>query len=531
LGTGYSRARTMPTGNQPTASVSNRDVTVSWAESTFAGGTPVSGYAVKRYDTNGQSQSIGSACSGTVSGLTCTENGVPGGTWKYTVTPKQGNNWTGTESAQSASVTVASPSFSFTSSTTVTSLPTTLSGNISNYISGQTVAFRLDDPNAGTVLSGSISPSPVPASGNASATVTIPAGTSNGSHTVYAVGSQGDAASAAITVSVNSSLPVTTSAWDLRDASIGVELNKSDEWAFGGDSRVAGTGSWTSSFDTTRYLQFDYGSVLPDGLPTSSVNFNFRFAATSSQQSETACFYFEVRHTSTGAVIATHGSSANPVGCVVGTTQTTFTTALPEVTTSGIADDLSVRVFIKNSRSNGVLGDLATVSGTSSAGTSSEQSFTLYEKQKIDDSSGSANPTAAAWALAVGGDVWFYGTSGWASTFSSTRYLKLTFPSYAPSSATVSGASFVNSYRGINSSNTCYYFEVLSGSTVIGTHGSTSSPVSCNATANFVTDTVSLPEVNSAAKANGLIIKIYASNASGFQSHHDLATLSFSYTP
>jgi hypothetical protein len=127
--------------------------------------------------------------------------------------------------------------------------------------------------------------------------------------------------------------------------------------------------------------------------------------------------------------------------------------------------------------------------------------------------------------------VWFYGTSGWASTFSSTRYLKLTFPSYAPSSATVSGATFVNSYRGINSSNTCYYFEVLSGSTVIGTHGSTSSPVSCNATANFVTDTVSLPEVNTAARANGLIIKIYASNASGFQSHHDLATLSFSYTP
>jgi hypothetical protein len=531
LGTGYSRARTMPTANQPTASISNRDVTVSWAASSFSGGGNVSGYTVKRYDTNGQSQSIGSACAGTVSGLTCTENGVPGGTWKYTVTPKQGNNWTGTESAQSASAAVQSPAFSFTSSTTVTSLPATLNGNISNYISGQTVAFRLDDPNSGTVLSGSISPSPVPATGNAGVTVTIPAGTSNGSHTVYAVGSQGDTASAAITVSVNSSLPVTTSAWDLRDASIGAELNKSDEWAFDGDSRIAGTGNWTGSFDTARYLQFDYGSPLPAGLPTSSVDFNFRFAATSSQQSETACFYFEVRHASTGAVIATHGSSASPVGCVIGTTQTTFTTALPELTTSDIADDVSVRVFIKNSRSNGVLGDLATVSGTSSAGTSAQQSFTLYERQMIGNSSGSANPSPAAWSLAVGGDVWFYGTSAWGSAFSSTRYLKLTFPSYAPSSATVSGASFINSYRGINSSNTCYYFEVLSASTVIGTHGSASSPVSCNATANYVTDTVSLPEVNTAARANGLIIKIYAKNASGFQSHHDLATLSFSYTP
>jgi hypothetical protein len=531
-GSDAAKAKQMPNGNQPTASISNRDVTVSWAASSFSGGGNVSGYTVKRYDTNGNSQSIGSACSGTVSGLTCTENGVPAGTWKYSVTPKQGNNWTGTESSQSASVTVQSPSFSFTSSTTVTSLPATLNGNISNYIQGQTITFRLDDPNTGTVLSGSISPSPVPASGNASATVTIPAGTSNGPHTVYAVGSQGDTASAAITVSVNSSLPVTTSAWDIRDATIGSELNESDGWAFGGDTRVVGTGNWTTSFTTARYLQFAYGSALPGGLPTSSVNFNFRFAASSSQPSETACFYFEVRRTSTGAVIGTHGSSASPVGCVTGTTQTTFTTALSEVTSSDIADDLSVRVFVKNSRSNGILGDLATVSGTSSPGTSSAQSFTLYENRYTDDSPGNANPNSSPWSLAFSGDGWFYGTqAGWASTFSSTRYLKLTFPSYAPSSATVSGASFVNSYRGINSSNTCYYFEVLSGGTVIGTHGSTSSPVSCNASANYVTDTVSLPEVNTAARANGLVIKIYASNASGFQSQHDLATMSFSYTP
>src|SRR5207249_466477 len=114
----------------------------------------------------------------------------------------------------------------------------------------------------------------------------------------------------------------------------GAESNQSYEWAFVGDNRLKGTGNWTTGFTTARYLQFDYGPALPSGLPASSVNFNFRFAASSSQQSETACFYFEVRRTSTGAVIGTHGSSGNPVGCVAGTTQTTFTTALPEVTSS-----------------------------------------------------------------------------------------------------------------------------------------------------------------------------------------------------
>src|SRR5919204_354950 len=49
--------------------------------------------------------------------------------------------------------------------------------------------------------------------GGASITVTVPAGTANGSHTVYAVGSSGDVASAAITVSVTYS--TTTPAWDV----------------------------------------------------------------------------------------------------------------------------------------------------------------------------------------------------------------------------------------------------------------------------------------------------------------------------
>ncbi|MEA2352750.1 MAG: hypothetical protein QOJ14_1164, partial [Thermoleophilaceae bacterium] len=95
-GSHYVKAVSMPAGSTPTASVSNRSVTVSWAASTMPGGGAIASYVVKRYDTIGNVQTIGSGCSGTISALTCTETAVPGGTWKYSVAPTLGN-WTGAE--------------------------------------------------------------------------------------------------------------------------------------------------------------------------------------------------------------------------------------------------------------------------------------------------------------------------------------------------------------------------------------------------------------------------------------------------
>ena len=132
--------------------------------------------------------------------MTCTETSVPSGNWSYSVTPVQGG-WTGSESSQSATATVQSPSLSFTSSTAVTGLPASLSANLANYVPGQTITFRLDDPSTGTVLTSTTSPTSVPAGGAETATVTIPTRVSNGSHTIEADVSQGDDASATITVS------------------------------------------------------------------------------------------------------------------------------------------------------------------------------------------------------------------------------------------------------------------------------------------------------------------------------------------
>jgi hypothetical protein len=210
-GTGSVKAESMPTGATPTVSVSGRNVTVSWAASTI-GGVSVAGYTVRRYDAGTLvPQTIGAACNGTIAALTCTEAAVPPGTWKYTVTPSHGL-WIGTEGPKSSTAAVGSPSLAWTSSTTVTSLPATLTGTLASFLTGETVTFRLDDASSGTVLTGSISPTPVPASGAVSFSVTIPAGLVNGSHSVYAIGSLGSQASGGITVSIPDTTPPTVSA-------------------------------------------------------------------------------------------------------------------------------------------------------------------------------------------------------------------------------------------------------------------------------------------------------------------------------
>ena len=105
-GSGAAAARTMPAGNTPSGTASFGSVTVTWTASTFAGGTPVPGYVVRRFNSLTQVEaSVLPACSGIVSGTSCTESGVTIGSWRYTVTPAAGT-WRGGQSAQSSAVLV-----------------------------------------------------------------------------------------------------------------------------------------------------------------------------------------------------------------------------------------------------------------------------------------------------------------------------------------------------------------------------------------------------------------------------------------
>jgi hypothetical protein len=519
-GTGAAKAASLPTGSQPAVSVSNRSVTVDWSASALPGGASVDGYVVKRHATGGQVQTIGAGCSGTLTALTCTESSVPAGDWRYSVSPKHGN-WLGAESTQSAVATVASPMLSFSSSTTLSSLPATLGGTIANFVPGQTVTYRLDDATSGTTLTGSISPTPVQSSGGANVSVTIPAGTASGAHTVYAIGSAGDVASAGITVT--SSTTIATSVWDIRDASAGAaEANVTASTA-AADARTFPTGIWSASFGA-KYIDFDMNGPLSSAQAVSGASFIFRFAAAAA--GEQACFYFELRRISTGLPVSTHGSSTTPAGCVTGTTQQTVSTNLPALTSSADATDLRVRVYVRESASKLITIDMATLTG-SSGGTA----FTLYPTL-YTDATGTA--TTTRWGPAASGDGSVFATAAnWASAFATSRYLKFTFPAYVPSGATVTSATLRNYYRPTTSGrNACWYFEVYAGTTLIATHGSSSAPVSCNSTTTYTTDAVPMPSVNTPARANTLSVKAYY-NISGTgtrTTQHDLVTLSVTYT-
>ncbi|MDT7642812.1 MAG: fibronectin-binding autotransporter adhesin, partial [Pseudonocardiales bacterium] len=125
----------------------------------------------------------------------------------------------------------------------------------------------------------------------------------------------------------------------------------------------------------------------------------------------------------------------------------------------------------------------------------------------------------------------FLSGSDWATTFDPSRSLSLTFPSYVPVGSTVTGATFRHSYRSATAGDTtCYSFEVYAGVTLLATHGSGGSPVSCNATSSFVTDTISLPEITAAAATGDVTIVLYVWNSGGHRSQHALATLGVDYS-
>jgi hypothetical protein len=515
------RAITLGGGSTPTASLANRNVDLSWSATTLPGGAPVQGYTVRRYSLAGVLQSVGANCSGTITTTSCTEVAVPSGTWRYSVQPRQGN-WTGAESAQSASVTVTGPEMTLTSSSTVTALPATVTGALALFTQGQTVTYRLDDPATGTVLSGTTTPSPIPVTGTATYSVTLPAGVANGSHRIYAVGSGGDVASVALTVAVPTA--ITTSAWDIGDFSSGTLVNASAPTAFANDLVTLTTPNWAPAFSATRYVELDPNTTLPAGKAVTGATFNYRRAATVA--GDTNCFYLEVRRISTGAVIGTHGSAATPAGCVTGTTLTTTTTPLPEITSTDIANDTRIRVYSRSSGSRPTIIDTATVSGTAGS-----MPFTLYARNYIDTAGGGAS-TSTPWSQYAVDGLTVDSGSNWPNNPNATRYLRAAFPAYVPSAATVNSVTMRHTYRPLTvGNNACWYAEVYSAGALIATYGSSTAPVGCNSGATFVTDSLSLPAVNTPARANDLSVRmIFTGSGGSRRTQHDLTELSLSYT-
>lgn len=161
-----------------------------------------------------------------------------------------------------------------------------------------------------------------------------------------------------------------TPAFQVGDSSSGTEIDRSSPFAFSADSLTVTTSLWSSAFATDRYLEFELNDSLAAGVTVSASTFDFTFASSGAGQ---ACYYFQIRRISTGAVLGTLGSAGSPVGCVTGTALTAFSTALPAGATTTIANDLRVRVFGRESANAAMVIDLATVGGSTA-----HQAFTLY---------------------------------------------------------------------------------------------------------------------------------------------------------
>jgi hypothetical protein len=197
-GAAWARASVVGGGTKPVVSATGQTVSVTWAVAQLVGGTPVDDYTVSRFDVGGVRHPVSGGCASVVSATACVDVGVPPGVWTYAVTPVRGT-WTGPEGPQSDPVAVsASGGVLNLAPSTLSALPATLGGGVTGFTPGETVAFRLDDPATGTSLSASVVPSTIPADGAAAVSVTIPSGAAEGPHTVYALGSFGSQASAAV---------------------------------------------------------------------------------------------------------------------------------------------------------------------------------------------------------------------------------------------------------------------------------------------------------------------------------------------
>lgn len=183
-GNGAAGAATANQGAAPTASeAGSTNVVVKWGTSSLSNGVAGDGYIIKRYnEATGAQAAIGPGCTGTIEAATCTEPNTPAGNWQYTVTPTFGSNWRGAESVKSGAVNTGPGSLTLSRALfggTVAPLPAIVAGTVSGFGPNQAIQFLLDDS---TVLSGS--PIKVGTGGDASISLTMPAGVADGPHTL-----------------------------------------------------------------------------------------------------------------------------------------------------------------------------------------------------------------------------------------------------------------------------------------------------------------------------------------------------------
>jgi hypothetical protein len=191
-GSGETRAEVLPVPAPPVAVAVGATVVVSWTAVTLGGGVPPDGYLVERLDSFGAPVAVSAGCDAVITGVTCTEEAVPAGSWSYRVRALLGA-WVGQVSAAGPSITVAAGTLTWTTPMPVTSLPATLNGTISGFVVGESVTFHVDSPTGATLAA---SPGVVSSGAGQVVSVQLPIGIDDSPHSIVVVGSSGTIAAA-----------------------------------------------------------------------------------------------------------------------------------------------------------------------------------------------------------------------------------------------------------------------------------------------------------------------------------------------
>ncbi|MEA2149546.1 MAG: hypothetical protein QOD69_1376 [Solirubrobacteraceae bacterium] len=217
---GAAVAATVSQGATPTAiAAAGRTVAVAWGASTLSNGHPVDGYVVKRYDAaTGSRETTLAGCANTVRTTSCIESGVPSGQWKYTVTPVFAAHWEGREGLESGVTSVAAAAISLDEAVFGAPPRQDATGSLAGFAATEGVSYELDATTslAGTATIGPLaipstpltgSPASVGSAGSAAISrLTIPS-TSDGAHTVYALGDGETTSPASTSIVVDTTAP------------------------------------------------------------------------------------------------------------------------------------------------------------------------------------------------------------------------------------------------------------------------------------------------------------------------------------
>jgi hypothetical protein len=142
-----------------------------------------------------------------------------------------------------------------------------------------------------------------------------------------------------------------------------------------------------------------------------------------------------------------------------------------------------------------------------------------------DSSSGSeidrSNPLLRA------GDGRITTTDAWSAAFASGHYVDLDFNASLASGVAVSGATLHVRYASTGIGTACYYLEVrrISTGAVLGTAGSSSSPLSCVTGTGLISVSTSLTWIASTADANDLQVRLFGRESGNASFVLDLATV------